>query len=214
MVASDAVSLDHSASQAEFGSADVGTAKPVTVTGVALAGAAAGNYSLAQPTGLKADIAARPITVTADSQSKTYGDIDPALTYKLTSGSLVSGDSLSGSLTRAAGNTVAGSPYAIQRGTLTAGGNYDLTFVGANLKITPLAITGTFTAKDKVYAGNRDAEVTGRALVGAVEDDKVSLSGGTATFDISRPAAAGVPDLLGQHQPVVGRARDRPQPWP
>ena len=62
VVAGDAVLLDHSASQAEFGSADVGTGKPVTVTGVTLGGAAAGNYSLAQPTGLTADITAKALT--------------------------------------------------------------------------------------------------------------------------------------------------------
>ena len=99
--------------------------------------------------------------MTADAVSKTYGDTDPALTYKVTSGSLVSGDSLSGALTRAAGNTVAGSPYAIQRGTLTAGGNYDLTFVGANLTIAEkgLSVAGT-AADNKVYDGSKVA--TGR----------------------------------------------------
>ena len=93
----------------------------------------AGNasYHAAPPISHKFDVAKRPITVTADAKSKTYGDTDPALNYSVTSGSLVSGDGLSGSLTRAAGETVAASPYAIQRGTLTAGGNYDLTFVGA-----------------------------------------------------------------------------------
>ena len=34
----------------------------------------------------------RPITVTADAKSKTYGDSDPALTYKVTSGNLVGSD--------------------------------------------------------------------------------------------------------------------------
>src|SRR5206468_3261479 len=63
-------------------------------------------------------------------------------------------------------------------------GNYTLTAVAdAAAKITPLAITGSFTAADKVYDGTTNATVTGRALVGAVKDDKVSLDGGTASFD-------------------------------
>ena len=33
---------------------------------------------------------AQSITVTADAKSKVYGDTDPALTYQITSGSLVS----------------------------------------------------------------------------------------------------------------------------
>ena len=61
------------------------------------------------------------------------GAVDPALTYKVTSGSLESGDSLSGALTRAAGEAIG--TYAITQGTLTAGGNYALTFVGSTLKI-------------------------------------------------------------------------------
>src|SRR5215216_3077628 len=182
-LADDAVSIDDSGAHAEFDNADVGTDKPVTVTGVALTGAAAGNYSLAQPSGLKANITARPMTVTADAKSKTYGDADPALTYTVTSGSLVSGDGFSGALTREAGETVAGGPYAIQVGTLTAGSNYDLTFVGASLTISKLAVAGTFTAANKVYDGNRDATITGRTLDGVVGQDSVSLTGGSATFD-------------------------------
>jgi hypothetical protein len=89
----------------------------------------------------------RPITVTADPQTKVYGDADPALTYAITSGSLAYTDTqagvLSGSLTRVAGETVAGSPYAIQQGTLAANANYALTYVGDSLSITPRPITVT-----------------------------------------------------------------------
>mgnify|MGYP000632691950 CR=1 FL=1 len=58
----DVVSLDASAVVAQFGSTAVGTAIPVTVTGYALIGASAGNYSLIQPTGLTADILAAAST--------------------------------------------------------------------------------------------------------------------------------------------------------
>src|SRR5690606_5423485 len=46
------------------------------------------------------EITQRPITVTAASPSKVYGDADPALTYSITSGKLVGDDPLSGSLSR------------------------------------------------------------------------------------------------------------------
>jgi len=81
----------------------------------------------------------RNITVTADAQSKAYGDPDPALTYQITSGSLVSGDGFTGALTRVAGE-LAGS-YGIQQGTLALSSNYSLTFVGASLTITALPLT-------------------------------------------------------------------------
>ena len=46
---------------ASFADANVGTAKPVTVTGYGIAGADAGNYTLQQPVGLTADIKAPPV---------------------------------------------------------------------------------------------------------------------------------------------------------
>ena len=51
-------------------------------------------------------ITARPIAVAADAQTKVYGNADPALTYRITSGSLVSGDTFSGALARVTGETV------------------------------------------------------------------------------------------------------------
>jgi hypothetical protein len=101
-------------------------------------------------TGNLLTIAARPIAVTADAKSKVYGTADPQLTYKVTSGSLVSGDSFSGALTRDPGESVVGSPYAIRGGTLSAGSNYDLTFVGSNFTITARAITVAAADKTKV----------------------------------------------------------------
>jgi hypothetical protein len=45
----------------------------------------------------------RAITVTADAKSKVYGASDPTLTYAITTGSLLLGDALTGTLTRATG---------------------------------------------------------------------------------------------------------------
>jgi hypothetical protein len=114
------------------------------------------NYTLTY-NGANLIITARPITVTADAKSKVYGDADPTFTYQVTSGTLVSGDAFSGSLTRIAGEAVGS--YAIQQGTLTAGTNYDLTFVSANLTITQRPITVTADAKSKVY-GDADPALT------------------------------------------------------
>ena len=52
----------------------------------------------------------RPITVAADTKTKVYGDADPSLTYHVATGSLVSGDSFTGSLTRAPGSKAAPTP--------------------------------------------------------------------------------------------------------
>ncbi|KGL63157.1 MAM domain protein [Polaribacter sp. Hel1_85] len=74
-----------------------------------------------------------PITVTADAKTKEFGDADPTLTYTITSGSLENGDTLSGSLTRTAGEAVG--TYSINKGTLS-NSKYSITYVSALLTIT------------------------------------------------------------------------------
>lgn len=107
------------------------------------------NYNTASASVL-INVTARPITVTADAKSKTFGDPDPALTFTVGGNGLAAGDTIatvfSGALTRAAGESVAGSPYAITQGTLAANSNYDITaFTGADLTITPAPTVSTVT---------------------------------------------------------------------
>jgi hypothetical protein len=94
---------------------------------------AAPNYVFQTGDSADFDIDPRPIEVTADAKSKIFGNPDPPLTYQLTDGSLVGSDAISGALTRVAGELVGS--YAILQGTLTAGTNYDITYVGADLTI-------------------------------------------------------------------------------
>ena len=49
--------------------------------------------------------------------------------------------------------------YAVSQGTLTAGTDYDLTFVGSTLTITQRPITVTADAKTKIV-GNPDPTLT------------------------------------------------------
>ena len=105
---------------------------------------------------VSSSVSAKPITVGASSgQSKIYGASDPTLTY--TNTPLVGSDSFSGALSRAAGETVAGSPYAIALGTLTAGGNYTITFIPANFSITTRPITITAQPNTKNFDGGTSA---------------------------------------------------------
>ena len=77
--------------------------------------------------------------MSADDKTKVYGSADPALTVTVPNGALETGDSLSGNLERAAGKDVGS--YAITKGSLTAGGNYDLTVTPGTFTITKKAIT-------------------------------------------------------------------------
>jgi len=179
--------------------ASVGARSNIAVTSTAtLGGSDAAKYTLTQPTGLTGTVGTRPLTVTADAKAKTYGAADPALTYQITSGSLVTGETFSGALGRTAGETVG--TYAIGQGTLTLGANYALGFIGANLTISQAATSVALgSAPNPVTAG---APVTLTATLsptgatgtvtfmdGAATLGNGPLSGGTATLSTSALSA-------------------------
>ena len=129
------------------------------------------NYTLNFTSGVQFEIKKRSISLAADAKSKFYGDTDPALTYQITSGSLKSGDTITGALTRVTGENFG--TYAISQGTLAisdgnSGNNYDLTFVGALLTIDKRVITITADTKTKIYSESDPAltyQVTSGSLV-------------------------------------------------
>ena len=110
-----------------------------------------------------------PLTVTANPQSKVYGTADPTLTDAATGfvDTTVDGvtiddtaaTALSGQLTRSAGETVSGGPYAITQGTLAADGNYTIRFTGSTLAITSAPLTVAANPQTKVY-GTADPALT------------------------------------------------------
>jgi YDG domain/MBG domain (YGX type)/Fibronectin type III domain len=121
----------------------------------------------------------RPVLVKAFAQTKVYSSSDPALPH--TDTGLVGTDVLTGTLSRVGGDTVG--KYAITQGTLSAGGNYALTYAGDSLSITKAPLTNTgAVASNKVYDGTTSASVTGATLSGIVNSDNVTLVLGTATF--------------------------------
>ena len=121
------------------------------------------NYVL-NASGISASIDPRPIMVAADAKSKVYGNVDPGLTYQVTQGSLVAGDSLSGVLRRAAGENVGS--YTIDASAL-ANGNYVVTAHNGALSIDARPITVTADAKSKVY-GNVDPGLTYQVTQGSL----------------------------------------------
>ena len=155
------------------------------------------NYAIAF-TGSALAITPAPLAIVANAQSKVFGAADPALTYSV--GGLqftdTAGGVLTGALTRAAGETVNGSPYAIQQGTLAANSNYTLGYTGANLTIT--AATAAITVNG--YTGVYDSKLhgaTGTATgVGSVDLSSLlnlgasftNVPGGTASWSFHDPA--------------------------
>jgi len=95
----------------------------------------------------------RPATWTTDANSKTYGVGDPVpLTTGSGTGFLFS-DSVTASYSRAAGETVAGSPYHISATLSPAAvlSNYNITNTGADFTIAKKDATWTTNAASKTY---------------------------------------------------------------
>ena len=101
-------------------------------------------------------IGKKTINVTADTKSKTYGDVDPSFTYVSTP-ALVTGDAFSGVLTRTTGEHIGS--YAIGQGSLVLSSNYTLAYTGANLTINRKTINVIAEAKTKEY-GTLDPALT------------------------------------------------------
>ena len=121
-------------------------------------------------------ITSKPATVTAVAKTKVYGSADPALTY--TSSGLVGSDSLSGELTRTAGENVGA--YAIKIGTLSAGPNYSVSFTGDSMSITPKAVAVVAAPKSKMYRwGDPILTYTSSGLLGSdsIRGDLNRISG-------------------------------------
>jgi hypothetical protein len=150
VISPDIVILNHV--NGIFAQSDVGQDIPVAVMPMIIMGPDAGNYTIAQPVLNPADITEKPITVTVTAgQHKIYGDPDPVFAYTVDP-ALIEGDLFTGALAREAGTNIGA--YEITQGSLTAGTNYDITFVGNDFTIISKPITVTAVATTKVYDHN------------------------------------------------------------
>jgi hypothetical protein len=125
----------------------------------------------------------RAITVTADAKTKVFGATDPTLTYTITTGSLVLGDAITGTLTRAAGTDVG--TYQIQQGTLTTVNNpkYAITFAPADLTITRATPTLVLSYPNSNVAILRP---------GAIDTPTVTTSSSSGALTFATSAASSI----------------------
>jgi hypothetical protein len=125
----------------------------------------------------------RAITVTADAKTKVFGATDPTLTYTITTGSLVLGDAITGTLTRAAGTDVGA--YQIQQGTLTTVNNpkYAITFAPADLTITRATPTLVLSYPNSNVAILRP---------GAIDTPTVTTSSSSGALTFATSAASSI----------------------
>jgi len=160
-----------------FSAAGAGS-RTVSVTGIAISGADAGNYQLTGTSAsAPATIAPRPLTVTANGAAFTQGAAVPQLTSTITGYAPGEGQSvLSGSLTHQVRNsanqvvtpssTLAAGVYRIVPGGLTSS-NYAITFVEGELNVAAAAAAtawkpnGMVSLNNRTYAGGNVINRTG-----------------------------------------------------
>ena len=157
--------LTATATSAVFNDKNAGTGKTVTIGGVVLAGADAGNYVLATTgaTTSSADISPRPLTVTATGIDKVY-DTTVGATVTLAD-NRVAGDSLtiSASDTFLDKNAGKGKFVSVSDITLTGtdAGNYAANAsTSTSASILPATLTVVASGVDKVYDATTAATVT------------------------------------------------------
>ncbi len=173
---------------AAFADKNVGTSKTVTLSGITLAGTAAGNYALGAATATDpATISPKPITVTATGVNKVY-DGGLVATVTLASAGKVSGDDLTFDYASAdfVDPDVGAGKHVDVLGITKTGAdaaNYTLqsTSVWTTAAITKATLTVTAIATNKVYDGTTAASVTlGSNKVGG---DVVDIAHTTAAFN-------------------------------
>jgi autotransporter-associated beta strand protein len=178
-----------------FDTKDADSDKVVTSTS-SLGGAQMDNYTLSQPVGLTGTITPAGLTITADDQSKTYGQ---TLAFgsgatQFTSSGLQDGETI-GSVTLACDGGGAAAPvaaYPIMPGAATGGtfnaDNYDISYLPGSLTVDKAGQAITFGPLAEQTYGDAPFELTATANSGlavsyASSDPTVaSVAGNTVTI--------------------------------
>lgn len=165
----------------KFANANAGNNIAVSIDNITLTGTKKDNYTLTQPTGLKANIEKAEITVRANDKQMVKGVAVPKLDYAII-GKLYGNDKITGELkVNTDGKTVG--DFDITQGTLAVSSNYKLTFEKGKLSVvdkTPQNITVS-EITEKTY-GDADFKVE-------VTKDAVSNLD-AFTFTSSNPSVA------------------------
>ena len=203
--------LSYVAGNATFADINVGSNKPVVISAITLSGVDAANYVLSNTqANFVANITPAPLTITAATKSIVYGaQTLPALTY--TASGLVGNDAITGTLAAPTnlslynGNDGSASPvsgggvsYPIGLGTITAGANYQITYVAANVNVTPKAITiSTAPISALTYGTAYNLSAVAATATGLINGDYITavtaefVNGGSNLGTIPSTMAAG-----------------------
>ncbi|OFE12989.1 hypothetical protein PHACT_07430 [Pseudohongiella acticola] len=162
-----------------------GTDKTVSISGFTLSGAQANNYTLLQPTGLNADILARPLTVSGLSVSnRVYdGTTTVSASGDAVFGGTVDGDDMildSSAYSLSFLDKHAGTNKKVRIDGITLSGsdagNYDATDAGLMASVSQRQLDlRDVNVADKVYDSTTTASLTGGYIFGVLDGDAVDL---------------------------------------
>ncbi|MBR5840931.1 MAG: hypothetical protein IKZ84_20505 [Victivallales bacterium] len=200
----DDVSFDDSGLEYNFDTKDVGTDKTVTATGfnadTMLSGDDLQNYEITFVDTALADITPLAITIGFTANDKVYDGNTEATRDELDMDAVLEGDDVvfdDSSLEYNFSDKNVGTDK-----TVTAEGysenllsgkdvaNYDITFVDTTTAdITKLAIEIGFTANDKVYDGNTEAQLNEIDMSAVLEGDDVSFDNSSLEYNFDNKNA-------------------------
>ena len=197
VMSGDAVSLVSSGASGTFNNKNIGTGKPVTISGFSITGTDAGNYNLIIPY-LTASITAASLSITGvTAENKIYDGSNNATlnTDNAALTGVISGDVVNLIKSGASGTfdneysgtakTVYTSGFAIDG---SDAGNYALIqpTTTADIIGLPVSVTGV-VANSKIYNRTTSATLNSSSaeLIGVIPGDDVTLvsTGATGTFD-------------------------------
>jgi hypothetical protein len=169
-------------------------ASPVGTYGTSCSGAADPNYSITYVAG-SVTVSPAPVVITASSAYMVYGSGVPAVTPSVSGLQNGEGASVLGAglqcTTTATSSSAVGNYPAVCSGA--ADPNYDVTYVGGTVSVTPAAVTITASSGSMTYGENAPAVTP--SVVGLQNGEEASvLAGLSCSTDASATSPVGTYD--------------------
>ena len=178
---------------------------PYPIIASAASGSGINNYAITYVTG-SFTVTAAPLVITADDQTKTYGQSFTFASTEFSAGTLYNGDTISSvgffSSGVAATASVAESPYPITLGSATGTGlgNYRITYEEGSLTVTAAPLVITADDQTKTYGQVLSFSGTEFTTGTLYNGDSVS------SVTLSSPGAAAAAVVTGSPDPITPSA--------
>ena len=175
---------------------------PYPIIASAASGSGINNYAITYVTG-SFTVTAAPLVITADDQTKTYGQSFTFASTEFSAGTLYNGDTISSvgffSSGVAATASVAESPYPITLGSATGTGlgNYRITYEEGSLTVTAAPLVITADDQTKTYGQVLSFSGTEFTTGTLYNGDSVS------SVTLSSPGAAAAAVVTGSPDPIT-----------